>query len=110
MVKRQPKDTSKPAKTDEQGHMEPAQPSPDEQSGSTGRPTGGQGNDGKDSGQGRYGQSGFGGDDNPVPGAEDQPVGDGDGRRKRDSDPGSGRADRETQGVDNPHLSQRRKH
>lgn len=110
MAKKQQKDKSIPANTNGHGQMEPAQPSVDEQSGSTGRPTGGKGNDGQDSGQGRYGQSGFGGKDQPVPGSEDQPVANGEDHRKHDSDPGSGRADRETQGVDNPHRSKRAKH
>jgi len=57
-----PKDHSRPAGTDKQGHPEPAQPTSDEQSGSTGRRTDAR-DDGraKDSGQDRYGQSGFGG-------------------------------------------------
>jgi hypothetical protein len=46
---------------DEKGNHQPAQPDPNEQSGSAGRRTGSDADRGKDSGQGRYGQSGLGG-------------------------------------------------
>lgn len=54
------KDRSKPARTDSRGDPEPAQPSAGEQSGSVGRRTD-RVDTGKDTGQGRYGQSGLGG-------------------------------------------------
>jgi hypothetical protein len=92
----------------------PVQPSPGEQSGSTGRPadTSGRGNE-KDSGQGRYGQSGLGGHggDRREPAPSDYPRSspeDGD-RNKQESNPGSGRADRETDGVDQPPQSRHNK-
>ena len=40
---------------------QPKQPTPEEQSGSTGRPTSGETGQGKDTGQDSYGQSGAGG-------------------------------------------------
>jgi hypothetical protein len=43
---------------------QPKQPTPEEQSGSTGRPTKGTAGQGKDTGQGRYGQTGAGGGGN----------------------------------------------
>ena len=55
------RDQSLPAGKDEKGHTQPAQPSSNEQSGSAGRRTGNDADRGKDTGQGRYGQSGLGG-------------------------------------------------
>jgi hypothetical protein len=75
------------------GH--PAQPTTDEQSGSAGRKTSDKDNPGKDSGQGRYGQSGLGGKQKPVD-PQRRPE------SEEDSNFGSGRPDRESQDYDNP--------
>jgi hypothetical protein len=52
-----------PARIDQQDDRESAEPSSTEQSGSAGRVTGsGENEQGQDTGQDRYGQSGFGGE------------------------------------------------
>ncbi|HET9474992.1 MAG TPA: hypothetical protein VFO82_13925 [Steroidobacteraceae bacterium] len=107
---------SLPASSDEQGRPEPALPSSDEQSGSAGRPTvDGKGEQGKDTGQDRYGQSGLGGKQGvetigqasyrrsgPDGGQIDNPR----------SNHGSGRADRDSQDStsddDGPRLPKNR--
>jgi hypothetical protein len=79
----------------------PAQPSSDEQSGSAGRKSGeGTPADGKDSGQGRYGQTGLGGQpDRKTSGQTryEQSGPDGGQLPEPDSNRGSGRAEREVQ-------------
>jgi hypothetical protein len=95
MAHRQAKDESKT-----EADSKPAQPGSSEQSGSAGRPTtGADGTQGKDTGQDRYGQSGFAGGqphetmgqwkyrDSEKPGTSDS---------KSQSNRGSGRADRES--------------
>ena len=95
-----PDDRSLPASRDKQGRPKPAQPNSDEQSGSAGRRTDTH-EDGrtKDTGQDRYGQSGFGGKEGREtmgqsqyrrsnPGGQEAP---------RESNSGSGRPD-----VDSP--------
>ena len=81
---------------------DPVRPNPDEQSGSAGRPTGGDpAEQGKDTGQDRYGQSGFGGQQ------ERETIGQASYRRSGPdggqianpkSNPGPDRADRDTKG------------
>jgi hypothetical protein len=96
MAHRQAKDQSKT-----EADSKPAQAGPSEQSGSAGRPTTGAENaQGKDTGQGRYGQSGFaGGQPHETMGqwkyrdSEKQGTPD----SKSQSNRGSGRADRESQ-------------
>ena len=72
------------------------EPTPTDQSGSTGRPVFDPTNPGKDSGQGRYGQSGLGGNKPAnLPGEEKyrKTEKDGDPRTKNESNRGSGRDD-----------------
>jgi hypothetical protein len=99
-----PGDRSVPARRDEQGRPEPAQPNSDEQSGSTGRRT----NTGElgptaDTGQGRYGQSGFGGKEGRETMGQSRYRQSGpDGGKEADSESnqGSGRPDVDSQGGD----------
>ena len=114
--KRVDMERSLPASSDEQGRPEPARPSSDEQSGSAGRPTvDGKGEQGKDTGQDRYGQSGFGGKQ------VDETIGQANYRRSGPeggqidnprSNHGSGRADRDSQDSrnddDTPSLTKNR--
>ena len=83
---------------------QPAQPTPTEQSGSAGRQTGdGTGADGKDSGQGRYGQSGLGGKQNRETAGQTryQRSGpDGSEQSKVKSNRGSGRPESEAQELE----------
>lgn len=82
---------------DQDRDQEPAQPSSSEQSGSAGRRTAGKSDPGKDTGQGRYGQSGFGGKDGDTMGQEQYKKSGPDGGQDPhpESNHGSGRADRE---------------
>lgn len=84
----------------------PSQPSSDEQSGSAGRRTDVKDSGrSKDSGQDRYGQSGVGGEhDHETQGQTKYRESGADGKPKgeHDSNRGSGRADREVEGVDQP--------
>lgn len=103
----------------------PSQPSPDEQSGSTGRPTAvPDGGSNRDSGQNRYGQSGGSGKpDRETQGQAKYRESSSDGRdgaasrpdgaaiqKDSGSNQGSGRADREVNGVDPPAATPRKKH
>jgi len=89
------------AKTDEpgtRGKGEPVQPTPEDQSGSTGRPTDThERGRATDTGQGRYGQSGHGGDsrDRETAGQARyrKSTPDGGEQPDPDSNPGSGRPD-----------------
>ena len=96
MAHRQPKDGSK-----KEVASEPAQPSSSDQSGSAGRPTeGAQHSQGKDSGQNRYGQTGFvGGEPRETMGQWKYRDSDKQGTpdSKSQSNRGSGRADAESQ-------------
>jgi hypothetical protein len=93
----EPNEGSQPAGSDADGDPIPSQPGPDEQSGSNGRRAVGEGQPaGKDTGQGRYGQSGFGGGDQPPTQTRYQDSAkEGDDKSKHESNRGSGRADRE---------------
>jgi hypothetical protein len=89
----------KPPRKSEATREKPVQPDPAEQSGSTGRPTGdGTARQGKDSGQGRYGQSGLGGskDSETAGQASYRRSGAGaDSESRSTSNPGSGRVEHE---------------
>lgn len=91
--------------------QQPKQPSTEEQSGSAGRRTtnpGGQNGQGKDTGQGRYGQSGLGGEHDTGTAGETsyQDSPDGSDQPVPKSNQGSGRSDqvpedqRRTRGKD----------
>ncbi len=85
--------------------QQPAQPSSTEQSGSAGRRVAGKSDPGKDTGQGRYGQSGFGGKvSRDTLGQEQFKRSGPDGGQdpEPDSNHGSGRADRESQDYRKP--------
>jgi hypothetical protein len=88
---------STPVENDEQGGVkQPAQPSTNEQSGSTGRRVAdGNPPPGKDTGQDHYGQSGFAGTPHETMGQASyrRSAGAGDPRSKRKSNRGSGRRD-----------------
>jgi len=78
---------------------EPVQPSPGDQSGSTGRPTGNgdPADQGADSGQGRYGQTGFGGAQPETTGQQRYRASEADGNEetKGRSNAGSGSVEHE---------------
>ena len=105
MAKRQPKTTTESSK--------PGQPSSDEQSGSTGRRTDVKDTGrSKDSGQDRYGQSGLGAThDRETEGQTKyrESGGVGKPKSKNDSNRGSGSADEEVDGVDQPTRPDTRK-
>jgi hypothetical protein len=102
--------------------QKPVQPNTNEQSGSTGRPTAApNGGSNRNSGQDRYGQSGGGGKaDRETEGQTKYRESGSDGsarrpggaavREDRGSNQGSGRADREVNGVDPPAATPRKKH
>ena len=95
MAKRQPKTPTDDSK--------PSQPSADEQSGSGGRRTDvPDGAHNRDTGQSRYGQSGAGGKVNRETEGQAQYRESSGGGAKHGSNRGSGRADREIDGVDQP--------
>jgi hypothetical protein len=92
---------SLPAGKNKADDAQPAQPSSSEQSGSAGRRTDVTGESrGKDTGQGRYGQSGLGGKrGHETQGQASYRRSGPDGGRQSDprSNPGSGRPDRDSQ-------------
>jgi hypothetical protein len=95
-------DSSVRAGAFDEGRREPVQPPSHEQSGSTGRATGSgdPAEDGQDSGQGRYGQSGLGGrQSHETMGEKDyrESDADGDASTKSRSNTGSGTAEHETE-------------
>ena len=102
MGKRQNSDESGNRKN--QTREQPAQPTSTEQSGSAGRKTGdGSNADGKDSGQGRYGQSGLGGKpDREAAGQTryQQSGPDGADQSKLKSNRGSGRPESEAEELE----------
>jgi hypothetical protein len=92
-------------------HQVPRQPASEDQSGSAGRRTdeNDRGHD-KDTGQGRYGQSGLGGkQERETQGQARYRRSGPDGSEQADSESnrGSGRADRESNGVDHPGPEQK---
>jgi len=94
-------DRSLPASSEDDRRQKPAMPSTNEQSGSAGRQTGhGKEEQGKDTGQDRYGQSGFGGkkQESETMGQSSyrQSGPDGGEQPNPKSNRGSGRADRES--------------
>jgi len=86
------------------GATPPTHPGSNEQSGSTGRPKFDPTNPGKDTGQGRYGQSGVGGKPAETDGQAKyrKSQHQGDARSKQDSNEGSGRADADETTKDIP--------
>jgi hypothetical protein len=103
-----PKTRIPSARDDDTKHREPTSK---DQSGSAGRSTSGATQPGKDSGQGHYGQSGFGGKHQPETDGETkyhESEHDGDPGTKGQSNRGSGHADADETTKDIPKTGSRR--
>ena len=91
----------RPGPGGDKGHPQPVQPDANEQSGSAGRHTGdGKSSQGKDTGQDRYGQTGFGGGKGAETAGQASYRDSGstaDPDSKTRSNPGSGRAEHEAE-------------